>query len=194
MKPTFSEVMKALGRFIKEIPIEIVSFIVAPFLYFFVDKSTGYLPKYLSWFDEPNYGAWGDYGWKKDHFQEPKNKSWWAVTRWYWRNRINGYQISVNGLDTSKIVSIETIGNPQATITLNTSCLVRVKTEDGKEYFSYFMTKTWCKYFYFRIYIGHKLMYIAGKNTVPENDKVVVESVFSIHPFRKISSFLYNIK
>ena len=70
MKPTFSEVMKALGRFIKEIPIEIASFIVAPFLYFFVDKSTGYLPKYLAWFDEPNYGAWGDYGWKKDHFQE----------------------------------------------------------------------------------------------------------------------------
>ena len=191
MKPTFFEWLKAIKNFILEIPIEISAFIVAPFLYFFVDKETGHLPKWLSWYDEPNYGAWGDKGWKQSHFQEPKNKTWWAVTRWYWRNRINGYQTKVTGIPLSevKVTSIEVQGNKFATINLGTSCLVRLETFDGKKYFGFFYTKVWCKKFYFRIYIGHKLMEFQSANDVLNADKKYVESVFSIHPLRKVSRF-----
>ena len=191
MKPTVFEWLKAIKNFILEIPIEISAFIVAPFLYFFVDKETGHLPKWLSWYDEPNYGAWGDKGWKQSHFQEPKNKTWWAVTRWYWRNRINGYQTKVTGIPLSevKVTSIEVQGNRFATINLGTSCLVRLETFDNKKYFGFFYTKVWCKKFYFRIYIGHKLMEFQSSNDVFNTDKKYVESVFSIHPFRKVSSF-----
>ena len=52
------EWLKAIKNFLIEIPVEISAFIVAPFLYFFVDKETGHLPRWLSWYDEPNYGAW----------------------------------------------------------------------------------------------------------------------------------------
>lgn len=191
MKPTFFEWLKAIKNFILEIPIEISAFIVAPFLYFFVDKETGHLPNWLSWYDEPNYGAWGDKGWKQSHFQEPKNKTWWAVTRWYWRNRINGYQTKVTGIPLSevKVTSIEVQGNKFATINLGTSCLVRLETFDNKKYFGFFYTKVWCKKFYLRIYIGHKLMEFQSSNDVFNADKKYVESVFSIHPFRKVSTF-----
>ena len=191
MKPTVFEWLKAIKNFILEIPIEISAFIVAPFLYFFVDKEKGHLPKWLSWYDEPNYGAWGDKGWKQSHFQEPKNKTWWAITRWYWRNRVNGYQTKVTGIPLSevKVTSIEVQGNRFATINLGTSCLVRLETFDNKKYFGFFYTKVWCKKFYLRIYIGHKLMEFQSSNDVFNSDKKYVESVFSIHPFRKISSF-----
>ena len=191
MKPTFFEWLKAIKNFILEIPIEISAFIVAPFLYFFVDKETGHLPKWLSWYDEPNYGAWGDKGWKQSHFQEPKNKTWWAITRWYWRNRINGYQTKVTGIKISDVntSSIVVNGDKDATIKYNSSCLIRLETKDGKKYFGYYYTKVWCRKFYFRIYIGHKLMEFYNADTFKNTKKTYIESVFSIHPLRKVSSF-----
>ena len=42
---TTKEWFTAIKMFLVSIPLEISSFLIAPFLYFFVDKKTGFLPK-----------------------------------------------------------------------------------------------------------------------------------------------------
>ena len=199
---TTKEWLIAIKMFLVSIPLEISSFLIAPFLYFFVDKKTGFLPKWLSWYDEPNYGAFGDYGWKQSHFKEPDNRTWWAVTRWYWRNRINGYQIDKQGYNVEKtdISTLRILGDPNATSIrgrADTFCVVRVKDTSQKEYFALYYEKKWCKYFYLRMYIGWKLMDISNMKTASdignwisrrksEGKSTTLESVFSINPFKKL--------
>lgn len=199
---TTKEWFTAIKMFLVSIPLEISSFLIAPFLYFFIDKKTGFLPKWLSWYDEPNYGAFGDYGWKQSHFKEPDNRTWWAVTRWYWRNRINGYQIDKQGYNVEKtdISTLRILGDPNATSIrgrADTFCVVRVKDTSQKEYFALYYEKKWCKYFYLRMYIGWKLMDISNMKTASdignwisrrksEGKSTTLESVFSINPFKKL--------
>ena len=199
---TTKEWLIAIKMFLVSIPLEISSFLIAPFLYFFVDKKTGFLPKWLSWYDEPNYGAFGDYGWKQSHFKEPDNRTWWAVTRWYWRNRINGYQIDKQGYNVLKhnISNFIVEGNSYATDIRgksDTYCLIRTRNIENKDYFSLYYEKKWCKFFYIRMYIGWKLMDLSNAKTGIdihnwiESRKVkgrltTLESVFSINPFKKV--------
>ena len=200
LRLTKSEWLKAIGMFLVSVPLEISSFMIAPFLFFFVNKETGHLPKWLSWYDEPNYGAWGDEGWKQSHFKEPSNKTWWAVTRWYWRNRTNGYQIAKQGLDVSKLVAstLKCEGDSYATDkkgSQNTYCVVRAENNSGKKFFSLYYEKQWGKKFYLRMYIGWKMMDISNAKNAADLDKWIkkrqlegklhtLESVFSINPFK----------
>ena len=199
---TFSEWMKALWMFVKGIPIELSSFVITPIALLFCKKEDEHLPKWLYWYDEPNFGINGDYGWKKDHFPEPTNKTWWARTRWLWRNRINGYQIAKQGYNVEKtdISTLRILGDPNATSIrgrADTFCVVRVKDISQKEYFALYYEKKWCKYFYIRMYIGWKLMDISNMKTASdignwisrrksEGKSTTLESVFSINPFKKL--------
>lgn len=199
---TFSEWMKAVWMIVRGIPLELSSFIVTPIALLFCKKEDEHLPKWLYWYDEPNWGINGDNGWKKDHFPEPTNRTWWARVRWLWRNRINGYQIDIQGYNVEKtdISTLQVIGNPDATSVKgreDTFCVVRVKDISQKEYFSLYYEKRWCKYFYLRMYIGWKLMDISNAKTAvdignwissrkAEGKVTTLESVFSINPFKKI--------
>lgn len=198
-KLTFSEWMKAIGMFLITIPLELSSFVVVPIALLFVKKGET-LPNWLMWYEEINW-PFGDRGWIKDHFPEPENRSWWGRVRWLLRNRINGYQISVQGFDVDKIQmgTFNVLGNPNATdndTSNDTFCLIRVKDSDNKKYFSFYCEKQWCKFFYIRMYIGWKLMDISTVKNRDDVDKwiesrklegkmTVLESVFSINPFKR---------
>lgn len=190
MKPTFKEVTKAFLRFCVELPLEILSFVISPFALLFCKKEDEHLPKIFIWFDELRWGINGDNGWKKDHFPEPTNRTYWARCRWLWRNRINGFQMLVTGcnlIDALPLIN-NTQGDPDATDKIGATCYIKVLTSFNKEYFSYYTTKKWCKWFYIRIYIGHKFMDFAGQPT-EKIERRLYESVFSIHPFKRVSSF-----
>ena len=202
MKLTSKEWWRALSMFLIAIPLELSSFIIVPIILLFCKKEDEHLPKFFSWYDEPNWGINGDYGWKKDHFQEPENRTWWARVRWLWRNRINGYQITKQGYNVEKtdISTLRVLGDPNATSVkgrADTFCVVRVKNVSQKEYFSLYYEKRWCKYFYLRMYIGWKLMDISNAKTAVdignwvasrklEGKSTTLESVFSINPFKRI--------
>lgn len=197
---TFSEWMKAIRMFLISLPLELSSFVVVPIALLFVKKGET-LPKWLMWYEEVNW-PFGDYGWKKDHFPEPTNRTWWARTRWLWRNRINGYQIAKQGYNVEKtdISTLRILGDPNVTSIrgrADTFCVVRVKDISQKEYFALYYEKKWCKYFYLRMYIGWKLMDISNMKTASdignwisrrksEGKSTTLESVFSINPFKKL--------
>lgn len=201
-KLTFSEWMKTIGMFLVQIPLELSSFIVCPIVLLFCKKEDEHLPPAFIWYDELNWGLNGDYGWIKDHFPEPKNRTWWARTRWLWRNRINGFQILEQGCDV-KNLDISTFvmqGDPNATDKKgkeNTCCVIRTKDKNKEEYFSMYLEKKWCPWFYLRIYVGWKLMDISNAKTQEDLDNWaasramehklhVLESVFSIHPLKRV--------
>lgn len=189
MRPTFKEILSAFGRFLLELPIELSSFIVTPIALLFCKKEDEHLPKWLAWYDEPRWGINGDKGWIMSHYPEPTNRTWWARTRWLWRNRINGFQMRVTGLDliTNSLGWREVRGHPHATDQKGEWGLVRIGLTNKKTYFGYFITKKWCKWFYIRIYIGHKLFDISDC-PLDKVERRLYESVFTINPFKRFKN------
>lgn len=198
---TKQEFLKAFLMFLITIPLIIASYIIVPIALLFCKKEDENLPKFLKWFDDLNYGINGDGGWKTEHFPEPKNRSYLARLLFLYRNRINGFQVLHQGMDVKNIdlSTISVQGDTLATYNKgqkDTFCIVRIEA-NSKKYFSLYYEKRYLKYFYIRAYIGWKLMDIANfknildkqkwlENQSKENRLSILESVFSINPFKII--------
>lgn len=98
-------------------------------------------------------------------------------------------------MDDVEPASVVTTGDPSVTSNggkINSWCKVECRLKDGRPRFGYYRTIRWSKRFYARIYVGWKLMDIAGAN--PENwhefiegdDKKVLKTVWAFHPFRVV--------
>ena len=197
MKLTAKQKLQVLKNFIIELPVEIAHFVIVPIALAFCKKEDEHLPRWASWFDENDYGINGDGGWREAHFPPPANRTYWARLRWLYRNRIGVFSAKYLGVKMDDIdpASVVTLGDPSVTSNggrISSWCKVECKLKDGRRRFGYYRTIRWCKRFYIRIYVGWKLMDIAGAN--PENwheytegeDKKVLKTVWAFHPMRKV--------
>ena len=197
MRLTLKQKLQVLKNFIVELPVEIAHFIVVPIALAFCKKEDEHLPRWASWFDENDYGINGDSGWRQAHFPPPTNHTYWARLCWLYRNRIGNFSAKHLGvkMEDIKPASVVTIGDPSVTSNggkASSWCKVECRLKDGRSRFGYYHTIRWSKRFYARIYVGWKLMDIAGAN--PENwheytegeDKKVLKTVWAFHPMRKV--------
>ena len=198
------EILQISKNIAIELPLEIASFVVVPIALAFTKPSDDRLPKWARWFEDANdyYDGQnaainGDSGWRRDHFPPPKNRTYFARLCWLYRNRIGYFSSKYLGVKIDDIdpASVVTIGDPTVTSNcgrVSSWCKVECRLKDGGRRFGYYRTIRWGKRFYARIYVGWKLMDIAGAN--PENwheyteaeDKKALEVVWAFHPFRVV--------
>ncbi|WP_172128566.1 hypothetical protein [Campylobacter sp. RM16192] len=171
------------------------------------------MPRWARWFDEETYGINGEivengkiihtdngHCGVNGRFPKPKNRTYYARLRLLLRNRIGIFAAEIMGFKFSEIdpQTIEVLGDRNTPgysgSRGSTWGLVRAKTFDGQLLVSYFANIVWCKWFYVRIYVGHKLFDIASIRTIgqmqefinnPKN-KIYSKSVCTIHPIRFI--------
>ena len=198
MKLNQKQKLQILKNVAIELPIEILHFIVVPIALLACDEKNERLPKWAVWFDENDYGINGDDGWRRCHFKEPKNRTYFARLCWLYRNRIGNFSAKYLGVRVEDIdaSSVKSIGDTLATKNKgakSTQCLVTCRLKDGRERFGYYKEIRYGKSkFYCRIYLGWKLMDICGmdeenKNTYLEaDDKKVLKSVWCVNPFKKV--------
>ena len=164
MKLNQKQKLQILKNVAIELPVEILHFIVVPIALLACDEKSEHLPKWASLFDENDYGINGDDGWKRCHFKEPKNRTYFARLCWLYRNRIGSFSAKYLGVKVEDIdaSSVKSIGDTLATENKgakSTECLVTCKMKDGKERFGYYREIRYGKSkWYCRIYLGWKLM------------------------------------
>ena len=117
------------------------------------------------------------------------------------RNRIGVFSVKFLGVKVKDIVpsSVITQGNPKVTSNggiVSDWCLVICKMKNGKERFGYYQTiryKGILSGFYCRIYVGWKLLDVAGMNEInaekylEADDKPILKSVWAINPFKRVN-------
>lgn len=199
MRISKKQIYQIIKNVIIELPFEILAFIIVPIALLFCKKEDERLPRWANWFDDPDYGINGDDGWKSEHFHG-KERTYYARLRWLLRNRIGVFSVKFLGVKVRDIEpsSVITQGNPKVTSNggiVSDWCLVTCKMKDGKERFGYYKTIRYggiFRDFYCRIYLGWKLMDIAGMNEMNAgkylevSDKPVLKSVWAINPFKKV--------
>lgn len=198
MKLTIKQKLTVARNFVVEIPIEILHFFIVPIALLACDEKSENLPKWASWFDDPDYGVNGDDGWKNEHFPNGKNRTYLARLCWLYRNRIGNFSAKCLGVRVEDIDanSVRTIGDTLATYNKgqkNTECLVTCKMKDGRERFGYYREIRYGKSkWYCRIYLGWKLMDVIGMREdnkaeyMDENDKKILQTVWAINPVKRI--------
>ena len=203
----FKEILQLFCIVIVELPLEIVGYIVVPIALLFCNKQSEHLPKWARWFEDANdtYNGVnsainGDSGWRKEHFKEPKNRTYFARLLWLYRNRIGYFSSRINGVKVSEIEpsSIITQGNPRVTSNggvISDFCKVTCKLKDGRTRFGLFKTiryKGFLSGFYCRIYVGWKLLDVAEMNEynkstfMQPDDKAFLKSVWCVNPFKRV--------
>ena len=198
MNLTLKQKLTVARNFAVEIPIEILAFFVVPIALLACDEKSENLPRWASWFDDPDYGVNGDDGWKNEHFPNGKNRTYLARLCWLYRNRIGNFSAKYLGVKVEDIDAntVRTIGDTLATYNKgakSTECLVTCKLKDGRERFGYYREIRYGKSkWYCRIYLGWKLMDVAGMRQdnkaeyMDENDKKVLQTVWAINPVKRI--------
>ena len=205
----FKELLQLFCIIAIELPLEILGYLIVPIALVFCDKNSERLPKWARWFEDANdtYNGVnsainGDSGWKKEHFKEPKNRTYFARLLWLYRNRIGYFSSRVNGVKVSDIEpsSVITQGNPRVTSNggaVSDFCKVTCKLKDGRTRFGLFKTiryKGFLSGFYCRIYLGWKLMDICEINEknkaalMQPDDKEYLKSVWAINPFKRVQN------
>ena len=203
----FKELLQLFCIIAIELPIEILGYLIVPIALAFCDKNSERLPKWARWVEDANdtYNGVnsainGDSGWRKEHFKEPKNRTYFARLLWLYRNRIGYFSSKINGVKVSEIEpsSVRTQGNPRVTSNggvISDFCKVTCKLKSGRTRFGLFKTiryKGFLSGFYCRIYIGWKLLDVAemseyNKATFMQpDDKVFLKSVWAINPFKRV--------
>jgi hypothetical protein len=198
------EILRLIAIILVELLLEILSFVVVPVALLFCKKDDEHLPKIFRWFEDANdyYNGKcaainGDSGWRKEHYPEPVNRTYKARLLWLLRNKIGRFSSEILGVKVSDInpYSIETIGDPN--ITSNNGkesgfCKVTCTLKDGMERFGFYKIVRYGK-FYCRIYLGWKLMDIAGANALnfkeftQKDDKKYLKTVWCINPLKKVN-------
>ena len=198
MNLTIKQKLTVARNFAVEIPIEILAFFVVPIALLACDEKSENLPRWASWFDDPDYGINGDDGWRNEHYPNGKNRTYWARLCWLYRNRIGNFSAKYLGVKVGDIDanSVRAIGDTLATYNKgqkNTFCLVTCKMKDGRERFGYYREIRYGKSkWYCRIYLGWKLMDVVGMRQdnkaeyMDENDKKVLQTVWAINPVKRI--------
>lgn len=207
MKPTPKQWLTVARNFAIELPLEILAFFVVPIVLLFAKESDDHLPRCFRWFEDADdfYDGQsaainGDGGWRRDHFPPPKNRSYFARLCWLLRNRIGYFSVKYLGVKVLDVQPASVVTHGDVLITQNKGrksgfCKVECHLKDGRERFCYYREIRYTGFlsgFYCRIYVGWKLMDIAGAN--PENwhefiedgDKKVLKTVWAFHPLKRV--------
>lgn len=199
MRISKKQICQVIKNIIIELPFEFLAFAIVPIALAFCKKEDEKLPKWAAWFDDPDYGINGDDGWKNEHFPG-KERTYYARLRWLLRNRIGVFSVKFLGVRVRDIEpsSVITQGNPKVTSNggiVSDWCLVSCKLKNGKERFGYYQTIRYGGFFrnfYCRIYLGWKLMDVAGMNEMnagkylEASDKPVLKSVWAVNPIKRV--------
>ena len=203
----FKELLQLLCIIAVELPLEIAGYIVVPIALLFCNKQSEHLPKWARYFEDAsdnydgiNSAINGDSGWRKEHYPNGKNRTYFARLKWLFRNRIGYFSSRINGVKVSEIEpsSVRVQGNPKVTSNggvISDFCKVTLKLKDGRSRFGLYKTiryKGFLSGFYCRIYIGWKLLDVAEMNEFNHalfkeaNDKAFLKSVWSINLFKRV--------
>lgn len=203
----FKEFLQLFCIIAIELPLEILGYLIVPIALAFCDKNSEHLPKWARWFEDANdtYNGVnsainGDSGWRKEHFKEPKNRTYFARLLWLYRNRIGYFSSRINGVKVSNIEpsSVRVQGNIKVTSNggvISDFCKVTCKLKNGRTRFGLFKTiryKGFLSGFYCRIYVGWKLLDVAEMNEynkatfMQPDDKEHLKSVWAINPFKRV--------
>ena len=203
----FKELLQLFAIIIIELPLEILGYIVVPIALLFCNKQSEHLPKWARYFEDAsdlydgeNSAINGDSGWRKKHYPNVKNRTYFARLLWLYRNRIGYFSSKINGVKVSEIEpsSVITQGNPRVTSNggvISDFCKVTCKLKNGRTRFGLFKTiryKGFLSGFYCRIYVGWKLLDVAEMNEynkdtfMQPDDKEYLKSVWAINPFKRV--------
>jgi len=207
MKPTLKQWLQVAKNVAVEIPLEILAFFVVPIALLFAKESDDHLPRCFRWFEDADdyYDGQsaainGDGGWRRDHFPPPKNRTYFARLCWLLRNRIGYFSVKYLGIKVADVQPASVVTHGDVLITQNKGrksgfCKVECRLKDGRERFGYYREIRYTGFlsgFYIRIYVGWKLMDIAGANEAnwseytQSEDKKVLKTVWAFHPMRKV--------
>ena len=202
------EILRLIAIILIELLLEILSFVVVPVALLFCKKDDEHLPKIFRWFEDANdyydgkcAAINGDSGWRKEHYPEPVNRTYKARLLWLLRNKIGRFSSEINGVKVDDVnpYSIETIGDPNIASNGGKKsgfCKVTCTLKDGRERFGLYKVvryKGFLSGFYCRIYVGWKLMDIAGANALnfkeftQGDDKKHLKTVWCINPLKKVN-------
>lgn len=203
----FKELLQLFCIIAIELPLEILGYIVVPIALAFCNKQSERLPKWARYFEDANdnYGGInsainGDSGWRKEHYPNGKNRTYFARLRWLYRNRIGYFSSRVNGVKVSEIdpSSVRVQGNPKVTSNggvISDFCKVTCKLKNSHNRFGLYKVvryKGFLSGFYCRIYIGWKLLDMAGMSEynkatfMQPDDKAFLKSVWAINPLKRV--------
>lgn len=205
----FRELLQLFAIIIIELPLELISWLIVPIALLFCNKQSEHLPKWARYFEDAsdyyngeNSAINGDSGWRKEHYPNGKNRTYFARLLWLYRNRIGYFSSRVNGVKVSEIdpSSVITQGNPKITNNgglVSDFCKVTLKLKDGRSRFGLYKTiryKGFLSGFYCRIYIGWKLLDVAemseyNKATFMQpDDKAFLKSVWASNPVKRVQN------
>ncbi|WP_298039403.1 hypothetical protein [uncultured Campylobacter sp.] len=203
----FKELWQLFCIVVIELPLEMLGYIVVPIALLFCNKQSEHLPKWARYFEDASdlYGGEnsainGDSGWRKEHYPNGKNRTYFVRLLWLYRNRIGYFSSRINGVKVSEIdpSSIRVQGNIKVTSNggaISDFCKVTLKLKDGRSRFGFYKTiryKGFLSGFYCRIYIGWKLLDIAEMNEynkdtfMQPDDKVFLKSVWVVNPLKRV--------
>lgn len=200
----FKELLQLFAIIAVELPLELISWLIVPIALLFCDEKSEHLPKWARWFEDANdyydgkcAAINGDSGWREKHYPEPTNRTYKARLLWLLRNRIGHFSSEILGIKVDDVnpYSIETLGDPNITSNGGKKsgfCKVTCTLKDGRERFGFFRVVRYGK-FYCRIYLGWKLMDIAGVNALnfkeftQKDDKKYLKTVWCINPLKKVN-------
>ena len=201
---TIKEILQLIRTIVVEIVLEILSYIVVPIALVFTKKKDDHLPRWARWFEDANdyYDGQcaainGDSGWRNEHYPEPKNRTFWARLMWLYRNRIGYFSSRVNGVNVEQVdpTSVATMGDIHVTDNKGAKsswCKVTCRLKNGKTRFGLYKIIKYSDKYYCRIYVGWKLMDIAGmtksnyQTFIEADDKKWLKSVWAIHPLKRV--------
>ena len=159
----FKELLQLFCIVVIELPLEILGYIVAPIALLFCNKQSEHLPKWVCYFEDAsdyydgeNSAINGDNGWRKKHYPNGKNRTYFARLLWLYRNRIGYFSSRINGVKVSEIEpsSVRAQGNIKVTSnggSISDFCKVTLKLKDGRTRFGLYKTiryKGFLSYFY----------------------------------------------
>lgn len=203
----FKELLQLFCIVVIELPLEILGYIIAPIALLFCNKQSERLPRWARYFEDAsdlydgeNSAINGDSGWRKEHYQNGKNRTYFARLRWLYRNRIGYFSSRINGVKVSEIEpsSVRVQGNIKVTSNrgvISDFCKVTCKLKSGRTRFGLYKTiryKGFLSGFYCRIYVGWKLLDVAEMNEynkdtfMQPDDKAFLKSVWAINPFKRV--------
>ena len=198
------EILQLIAIILVEIVLEMFAFVVVPVALLFCKKDDEHLPKIFRWFEDANdyydgkcAAINGDSGWREKHYPEPTNRTYKARLLWLLRNKIGRFSSEILGVKVDEVnpYSIETLGDPYIASNGGKKsgfCKVTCILKDGRERFGFFRVVRYGK-FYCRLYLGWKLMDIAGANALnfkeftQGDDKKNLKTVWCINPFKKVN-------
>lgn len=203
---TLKEIFQLIRIILTEFLLEILSYIVVPIALAFTKKEDEHLPRWARWFEDANdyydgkcAAINGDSGWRKEHYPEPTNRTYKARLAWLFRNRIGHFSSEVAGVKVDDIdpSSVVTLGDTEATSNKgshSTWCKVTCKLKNGSTRFGLYKIIKYSNKFYCRIYVGWKLMDIAGMTSANQDeykdpqDKLKLKTVWTIHPLKRVKA------